>query len=130
MLDNRIWYAPDGVDNVSCVARTRRGRQCANTLEHGQIANWVRLRSTRGVITAYDLSQHDQDTVHRWLTQHCVIHDSPDTVDFTTPGWEPFDATGMHSAMVTSLEDLIAEHTRKLREGVTAEWRPWHPWPL
>ncbi|WP_199515722.1 hypothetical protein [Nucisporomicrobium flavum] len=129
LLGDRIWYLPDGVHDLQCVARTRRGPRCRNYIENGQIASWTQLRSARGLITVYDLSGHADATVQRWREQHCEVHDSLDVVDFGSPEWEPFDPA-RNAAMVTSLEEQIAEFARRLREGVTEDWRPWHPVPM
>jgi hypothetical protein len=129
LLGDRVWYLPDGMYELQCIARTRRGPRCRNPIEHGQIASWTQMRSTHGLITVYDLGGHADATVRRWQEQHCELHDSPDVVDFSSPEWEPFDPV-RHAAMVTSLEEKIAEYTRRLREGVTDDWLPWYPLPM
>lgn len=129
LLGDRIWYLPDGVYELQCVARTRRGPRCRNVIEYGQITNWTPMRSTHGLITVYDLSGLPDATLQRWREQHCELHDSPDTVDFCSPEWEPFDAV-RHAAMVTSLEEKIAEYTRRLHESVTDDWQRWQTVPM
>lgn len=122
LLDGRIWYTPEGVFALQCVARTTKGRRCKNPVEYGQIAGWPELRSTRGVITAYDLGGLDHAESRRWLGQHCQVHDRPDVVDFEAPGWEPFDPAGAHASMVTPLAEWLQQRTRPLTEGLTDEW--------
>lgn len=129
LLGDRIWYLPDGVYELQCIARTRRGPRCRNPVEPGQIAVWTQLRSSHGLITVYDLGGADDATLQRWREQHCPTHDSPDVADFCAPEWEPFDPV-RHAAMVTTLEEQIAAYTRRLSEGVTDDWRPWHPVPM
>lgn len=129
LLGDRIWYIPDGVSDLRCIARTRRGPRCRNPVEQGQIASWTELRSTHGLISVYNLSGVEAATLQRWREQHCELHDTPGVVDFSSPEWEPFDPV-RHAAMVTSLDEKIAEYTRRLREGATEDWQPWYPVPM
>lgn len=129
LLGDRIWYLPDGVYELQCIARTRRGTRCRKPVEGSQIAYWTQMRSTQGLITVYDLGGPENETLRRWRQQHCELHDTPDVVDFSSPEWEPFDPV-RHAAMVTSLEEQVAEYTRRLRKDVTEEWQPWNPVPM
>lgn len=129
LLGDRIWYSPDGVLDLQCIARTRRGPRCRRTVETGQITGWTELPSIHGLITVYDLGGFEAATLRRWREQHCELHDTPDVVDFSAPEWEPFDPV-RHATMVTTLDEQIAKFTRQLREGVTEEWQPWYPAPI
>ncbi|MGC5054720.1 hypothetical protein ACLQ2S_25080 [Micromonospora sp. DT48] len=124
LLDQRIWYVPDGVFHLRCVARTSKKRRCQNPLEYGQTARWSQLRSTHGLISVYDLSILDDDATRRWMDQHCDLHDTPTTVDEVSPEWEPFDPV-RHAAMITTLEEWVAQRERAIREGVTDRWDYW-----
>ncbi|SNT65871.1 hypothetical protein SAMN05421812_12817 [Asanoa hainanensis] len=129
-LGDRIWYLPDGMIELRCIARVvQKRRRCRNAVETSQMAGWTQLRSDRGLITVYDCGGLDDATVRRWLEQHCTVHDSPDAVDFSAPEWEPFDPV-RHAEMVTTLDAQVEAYERQLRDGVTGDWRPWYPSPM
>ena len=64
----------------------------------------------------------------RWLAQHCELHDAPGTVDFQSSEWERFDPV-RHAGHITPLDDWIEAQRRKIMDGITDDWRPWHPTP-
>jgi len=109
-LDGQILYAPVDVYDLQCVARTRKGKRCANFVESSQTAGWRQLTSKLGVITVYDVDASvwpgpPEEVLRRWRAQHCSTHDTPETEDFLAPQWEPFDPTGAHAATVKPLTD-------------------------
>ncbi|MFJ9847180.1 hypothetical protein ACIRYZ_43505 [Kitasatospora sp. NPDC101155] len=85
VINDRLWIGPHPIDGIQCVARTRSNTRCKNWVETSQVGRWEQLVSRHGLISVYAVGRDD-----RWLAQHCVRHDSPDTVDHELPDWEAF----------------------------------------
>lgn len=126
LLGDEIFYCPTGVMELQCVSRTVKGPRCKKYVEYGQITTWLTLRSAVGVIVAYNLSSLEHDHLSRWRDQHCETHDIPSAIDAESSEWEKFDPDGTHAHMITSLDELVEQATKRIRDGVTEDWKAWH----
>ncbi|WRZ17835.1 DUF6083 domain-containing protein [Streptomyces sp. NBC_00243] len=99
------------VDEIQCVAQTRRRDRCTRTVlaPDGPAGVWtlVPATATRGqlalpaeVMALYDLSSLPYAEQLRWRTQRCPQHaTTPTAADLALTDWEPFDPL-VHQAYV------------------------------
>ncbi|MFF9127962.1 hypothetical protein ACF09J_32700 [Streptomyces sp. NPDC014889] len=97
------YLAARPVDEIQCVARTRRRHRCTNTLlSPGALAGVWRLvpaTETSGqlalpsaVMAVYDLSSVPYAEQLRWRAQRCLQHAAiPTVADLAVADWELFD---------------------------------------
>ncbi len=127
------YLASRPVDEIQCVAQTRRRTRCTAeilgssglhgvwtlgpvTVHHGQLA----LPSD--VMAVYSLSALPYQEQLRWRTQRCLDHAAASTAgDLAVADWEPFDPFRHHEHIHTRLP------THGRRPGGHAPGRVWSP---
>ncbi|WP_369033260.1 DUF6083 domain-containing protein [Streptomyces adonidis] len=120
------YLASRPIDEIQCVAQTRRRTRCTTevlgpgathgvwtlvpvTVHHGQLA----LPSD--VMAVYNLSALPYQDQLRWRAQRCEQHAlAPAAGDLTVADWEPFDPLSHHDHIRTRLPS----HGRRPKPGV------------
>ncbi|MET7574944.1 DUF6083 domain-containing protein [Streptomyces sp. NPDC005492] len=109
------YLAACAVDEIQCVAQTRRRHRCTSPLlSPGAPAGTWRLMpatATNGqlalpsaVMAVYDLSGVPYAEQLRWRAQRCLQHAaSPTAADLAVADWEPFDPLRHHEHIRTRL---------------------------
>ncbi|WP_079151908.1 DUF6083 domain-containing protein [Streptomyces sp. RTd22] len=111
------YLAARPVDEIQCVAQTRRRHRCSQTLlapdglagtwslvpataEHGQLA------LPAETMAIYDLTALPYAEQLRWRAQRCLQHAAaPSAADLAVADWEPFDPLIHHEHIHTRLPD-------------------------
>lgn len=123
------YLAARPVDEIQCIAQTRRRHRCTSTLLSPEIpaGTWrlVPATATSGqlalpsaVMAIYDLSAIPYAEQLRWRTQRCPQHAAiPTAADLAVADWEPFDPLAHHEHIHNRLP------TRTRRPGPTGRTR-------
>ncbi|PSM39996.1 hypothetical protein C6Y14_28985 [Streptomyces dioscori] len=119
------YLAARPIDEIQCVAQTRRRHRCTRTVadSHGPAGQWNLVPATaeRGqlalineVMAIYDLMALPYQEQLRWRTQRCTQHAaSPTAADIAVTEWEAFDPFLHH-------EHIRARLPIRKRGGVSA----------
>ncbi|MGY1528520.1 hypothetical protein ACW69C_33000 [Streptomyces sp. MN3] len=103
------YLAASPVDEIQCIAQTRRRHRCTSTLlSPGTPAGTWKLvpaAATSGqlalpaaVMAIYDLSAIPYAEQLRWRAQRCLRHSAiPTAADLAVADWEPFDPLAHHA---------------------------------
>ncbi|MFF7772525.1 DUF6083 domain-containing protein [Streptomyces massasporeus] len=123
------YLAARPVDEIQCIAQTRRRHRCTSTLLSPETpaGTWrlVPATATSGqlalpsaVMAIYDLSAIPYAEQLRWRTQRCPQHAAiPTAADLAVADWEPFDPLAHHEHIHNRLP------TRTRRPGPTGRTR-------
>ncbi|MFE7029113.1 DUF6083 domain-containing protein [Streptomyces sp. NPDC057621] len=102
------YLAARPVDDIQCVAQTRRRQRCTNHLLSGGAlpGTWTLLPATAqsgqlalpdAVMAVYDLAGIPYAEQLRWRAQRCLQHAAvPTAGDLAVADWEPFDPLHHH----------------------------------
>ncbi|MYX99885.1 hypothetical protein GT045_35070 [Streptomyces sp. SID486] len=102
------YLAARPVDEIQCVAQTRRRRRCTNPLLTTDTprGTWVLVPATQTngqlalpaeTMAVYDLSRVPYTEQLRWRAQRCSQHAAvPTAADLAVAEWEPFDPLRHH----------------------------------
>lgn len=124
------YLASRPVDEIQCVAQTRRRRRCTSPLltSDAPVGTWmlVPASTTSGqlalpadIMAIYDLSGLPYAEQLRWRAQRCSQHAvTPTAADLAVADWEPFDPLRHHEHIHTRLPGHIrrpgpASHPRQ-----------------
>ncbi|MGP3927225.1 DUF6083 domain-containing protein [Streptomyces sp. 8N616] len=105
------------IEEIRCVAQTRRRRRCTNLLlTTGHPAGtWTLLPATASLgqlalpattMAIYDISHLPYTEQLRWRAQHCVQHTATTAADIAVAEWEPFDPLIHHQHIHPRLPTL------------------------
>ncbi|MGW1675195.1 DUF6083 domain-containing protein [Streptomyces sp. NPDC002324] len=113
------YLAAGPVEDIQCVALTRRRRRCTRPVlaPHIPAGTWTLMPATSSatgqlalpadVMAVYDLSALSYAEQLRWRAQHCPQHAATAVVpDLTVPDWEPFDPLLHREHIHTRLPNL------------------------
>ncbi|MFB7575955.1 DUF6083 domain-containing protein [Streptomyces sp. NPDC056165] len=115
------YLAARPVDDIQCVARTRRRQRCTSTLlsPDSPAGVWRLLPATAAsgqlalpaaVMAVYDLSGVPYAEQLRWRAQRCLQHAAiPTVADLAVADWEPFDPLRHHE----HIHNRLPAHTRR-----------------
>lgn len=113
------YLAASPVDEIQCVAQTRRRRRCSSALltYEAPAGAWRLVPATaavgqlalpNAVMAVYDLTRLPYAEQLRWRSQRCVQHAAtPSAGDLTVALWEPFDPLIHHEHIHSRLPDRI-----------------------
>lgn len=102
------YLAARPVDEIQCIAQTRRRHRCTSTLlsPDAPAGTWRLVPATvtsgqlalpSAVMAVYDLSAIPYAEQLRWRTQRCPQHAAiPTAADLAVADWEPFDPLAHH----------------------------------
>ncbi|WP_254389310.1 hypothetical protein [Streptomyces sp. AC550_RSS872] len=122
------YLAAQPVDEIQCVAQTRRRHRCGNLLltPDTPAGTWTLKPATRPcgqlalpaeVMAVYDLSGLPYGDQLRWRAQRCQQHgDVPTAGDMAVAEWEVFDPLLHHEHIYNRLPTLV----RRARPNNTA----------
>ncbi|MFJ2607976.1 DUF6083 domain-containing protein [Streptomyces sp. NPDC087425] len=114
------YLAARPVDEIQCVAQTRRRHRCTSpVLAPGSLPGIWRLMPATAVsgqlalpadvMAVYDLSRLPYTEQLRWRAQRCPQHDAaPTTADLAVADWEPFAPLRHHE----HIHSRLPNHTR------------------
>ncbi|MDX3033512.1 hypothetical protein [Streptomyces scabiei] len=97
------YLAARPVDEIQCIAQTRRRHRCTSTLlsPGAPAGTWTLVPATAtsgqlalpaAVMAIYDLSATPYAEQLRWRSQRCPQHAAiPTAADLAVADWEPFD---------------------------------------
>ncbi|MFF4795076.1 DUF6083 domain-containing protein [Streptomyces sp. NPDC001276] len=123
------YLAARPVDEIQCIAQTRRRHRCTNTLLSldAPAGTWTLVPATAtsgqlalpaAVMAIYDLSAIPYGEQLRWRAQRCLQHAAtPTAADLVVADWEPFDPLAHHEHIHNRLP------TRTRRPGPTVRTR-------
>ncbi|MBB6421658.1 DUF6083 domain-containing protein [Streptomyces sp. AK010] len=109
------YLASRPVDEIQCVAQTRRRHRCTSPLlaSHAPAGTWRLVPATAAggqlalpaeVMALYDLTGVPYAEQLRWRAQRCPQHAAtPTAADLAVAGWEPFDPLHHHEHIHTRL---------------------------
>lgn len=117
------------VEEIRCVAQTRRRDRCARPLlaPDTPVGTWTLMPATAttgqlalpaNIMAVYDLSALPYAVQLRWRAQRCPQHAAtPTAPDLTVPGWEPFNPLlhreHIHTRLPTRRRPGPSGHSRK-----------------
>ncbi|MFD5720929.1 DUF6083 domain-containing protein [Streptomyces sp. NPDC127036] len=113
------YLAARPVDEIRCVAQTRRHHRCTSALvtPDAPAGTWTLLPATAAdgqlalpgaVMAVYDLTGLPYAEQLRWRAQRCSQHAAtPSAADLATADWEPFDPLIHHEHIHTRLPTRI-----------------------
>lgn len=113
------YLAASPVDEIQCVAQTRRRRRCSSALltHEAPAGAWRlvpataaagQLALTNEVMAVYDLTRLPYAEQLRWRSHRCVQHAAtPSAADLAVADWEPFDPLIHHEHIHSRLPDRI-----------------------
>ncbi|MFE0349469.1 DUF6083 domain-containing protein [Streptomyces griseoluteus] len=108
------YLAASPVDEIQCVAQTRRRHRCPSPLltPNAPPGTWTLVPASptgqpalpAEVMTIYDLTVLPYAEQLRWRAQHCPRHAAtPTAADLAVADWEPFDPLRHHEHIHTRL---------------------------
>lgn len=119
------YLAAHSVDEIQCVAQTRRRDRCTQRLlrpGETQVGVWTLVPATvaRGqlalpceVMALYDLTALPYAEQLRWRMQRCSAHAAiPSAADLALADWEPFDPMLHHA----HIRNRLPDHVRRPRQ--------------
>lgn len=110
------------VDEIQCIAQTRRRHRCTSPLLTSDVpaGTWrlVPATATNGqlalpdeIMALYDLGRLPYTEQLRWRVQRCPQHAaSPTAADLAVAEWEPFDPLRHHEHIHTRLPAHVRRH--------------------
>lgn len=130
------YLAARPVDEIQCIAQTRRRHRCTSTLlsPDAPAGTWKLVPATvtsgqlalpAAVMAIYDLSAIPYAEQLRWRAQRCLQHAaSPTAADLAVADWEPFDPLRHHEQPPSRPHPTPRPH----RQGTRGSWpmTPFH----